>query len=198
MGKIKEWLHWSSHLENSHTCLRAEAIGTSWSPYSHSREVIMTDSLSLSVCVCLSSTCSNLARPRSFHCINVFTPRGPADSESGGQWGWDGGACPFRDRRHQSLAILKAPRRCRRSLLVPCQSAVSVHSPVNWRINETSDWHSPSPRSLCIALNGVKLQLLSSSLPSSCVITKQFFPWDGSGSGTRDSFSAVVPRIIND
>lgn len=88
-------------------------------------------------------------------------------------WGWDMGAqrlCAYvcvcgGGGVHVHLAIgsikaklyshFKALRRRQWSLLIPCQSAVSVHSPLNWRINERHQTGIHIAGLLCMILNQV-------------------------------------------
>lgn len=180
-GKMKWEPQWLLHLENYHTCLQAAPNQASWSPYSHSQNVIKHFDV-----LWLDSTHSNLPCRYSLQYSCIHT--GSTDWQC--VWGV-GYGCTLLTRKgaHVHLAIggikaklycsFKALRRCRWSLLIPCQSAVSVHSPLSWRINERHQTGIPIARAFMHNIKPGKAlhPLFSKLLISLCNIQTVLCVW---------------------
>lgn len=85
----------------------------------------------------------------------------------------------------------KALRRRRRSLPVPCQSAVSVHSPVNWRINERHQTGIPNVRPFMHNIQSGKRRTFPAT-HSPSIISYQLLQCDR---GTKERFPTVSPVL---
>lgn len=164
----------------------------SWSPYS--QEFIKHFDYFFFLW-CLHCMHSNLACRYSLQYSCIHTRM--TDSHCGG---WDIGArdgCVCVMGVHVHLVIggikaklyshFKALKRHRWSLLIPCQSTVCVHSPLNWGINERHPSDIPITRAFMHNIkSGKHCTYFSHSSPSPHIISSQFYLCDRSGTGTEE------------